>query len=209
MFAEAVNTLMDGRFICHVTEPDLFDHLSDIDKRDRVNSYLHQIGWRVVATHNKSGYFLVPQSPDEVTGAGLSSMHRKIMGDVRPMIDFLTLCLAVEQTDSVLRPGDRIYPGQYASRIEASSKLFSDLKTLYPKLSKSIGKKDAADMLKAVLKNLELRGYLKEKDYEGDRSFYEATGMVDAFHDIVDFLITNTPEAQDSVDEFIQQESLL
>ena len=209
MFAEAVNTLMDGRVICHVTEPELFDHLSDIDKRDRVNSYLRQIGWQVVATHNKSGYFLVPQKPDATTGAGVSYMHRKIMGDVRPMIDFLVLCLAVEKTDSVLRPGDRIYPGQYASRIEASSKLFSDLKTLYPKLSRSTGKKDAADMLKAVLKNLEQRGYVKEKDYEGDRSYYEATGMVDAFHDLVDFLIANTPEAQESVNELIQQESLL
>ena len=209
MFAEAVNTLMDGRVICHVTEPELFDHLSDMDKRDRVNSYLHQIGWRVVATHNKSGYFLVPQKPDEMTGAGLSSMHRKIMKDLRPMIDFLSLCLAVGQTDSVLRPGDRIYPGKYASRIEASSKLFSDLKTLYPKLSRSTGKKNAADMLKAVLNSLEQHGYVKEKNYEGDPDYYEATGMVDAFHDIVDFLIANTPEAQDSVDEFIQQESLL
>ncbi|WP_419739234.1 condensin complex protein MksE [Ruegeria sp.] len=209
MFAEAVNALMDGRVICHVTEPELFDHLSDADKRERINTYVRQIGWRVVATHNKSGYFLVPDKPGEATGANLSSMHRKIMGDVRPMIDFLALCLAVGQTDSVLRPGDRIYPGQYASRIEASSKLFSDLKTLYPKLSRSTGKKDAADMLKAVLKNLEHRGYMKETDYEGDRSYYEATGMVDAFHDLVDFLIANTPEAQESVDEFIQQESLL
>ncbi|MGJ8586218.1 MAG: condensin complex protein MksE [Marinosulfonomonas sp.] len=209
MFAEAVNALIDGRVICHVTEPELFDHLSDADKRERINTYVGQIGWRVVATHNKSGYFLVPLKPSEATGASLSSMHRKIMGDMRPMIDFLALCLAVGQTDSVLRPGDRIYPGQYASRIEASSKLFSDLKTLYPKLSRSTGKKDAADMLKAVLKNLEQRGYMKEKDYEGDRSYYEATGMVDAFHDLVDFLIANTPEAQESVDEFIQQESLL
>ena len=209
MFAEAVNALMDSRVICHVTEPELFDHLSDADKRERINTYVRQIGWCVVATHNKSGYFLVPAKPGEATGANLSSMHRKIMGDVRPMIDFLALCLAVGQTDSVLRPGDRIYPGQYASRIEASSKLFSDLKTLYPKLSRSTGKKDAADMLKAVLKNLEQRGYMKETDYDGDRSYYEATGRVDAIHDLVDFLIANTPEAQESIDEFIQQESLL
>ena len=208
MFAEAVNILMDGRVICHVTEPDLFDHLSDMDKRNSVNSYLHKIGWQVVATQNKSGYFLVPLKP-EATGAGLSSMQRKIMKDLRPMIDFLSLCLAVEQTDSVLRPGDRIYPGKYASRIEASSKLFSDLKTLYAKISRSTGKKNAADMLKAVLNSLEHHGYVKEKDYDGDRSYYEVTGMVDAFHDIVDFLIANTPEAQESVDEFIQQENLL
>ena len=208
MFAEAVNTLMDGRVICYVTEPELFDHLSDNEKRDRVNDYLNEIGWQVVATHNKSGYFLVPQKP-QATGAGLSSMQRKIMKDLRPMIDFLSLCLAVEQTDSVLRPGDRIYPGEYASKIEASSKLFSDLKTLYPKLSKSTGKKNPADMLKAVLNKLRDHGYLKEKNCEEDPDYYEVTGMVDAFHDIVDFLIANTPEAQDSVDEFIQQESLL
>ena len=209
MFSESVNALMDGRVICHVTEPDLFDHLSDPDKREHVNSYLNKIGWQVVTTHNKSGYFLVPQKPDEANEANLALMHRKIIGDVRPMIDFLTLCLAVEQTDSVLRPGDRIYPGKYASMIEASSKLFSDLKALYPKLSRSTGKKDAADMMKTVLKQLQQRGYVKEKDYEGDRSYYEVTGMIDAFHDMVDFLITNTPEARERVDEFTRQENLL
>ena len=209
MFAETVNALMDGRVICHVTEPAMFDYLLDADERDQVNSYLNRIGWRIVATHNASGYFLVPEKSGDMTAADVSSMYRKIMGDVRPMIDFLTLCLAVGQTDSALRPGDRIYPGQYASRIEASSKLFSDLKTLYPKLSKSTAKKDATDMLKAVLKTLLQRGYLQEKNYEGDRSYYAVTGMIDAFHDLIEFLIANTPEAQESMDAFIRQENLL
>ena len=209
MFSESVNALMDGRVICHVTEPELFDYLSVPEKSERVNSYLNQIGWQVVTTHNKSGYFLVPQKPDESTEANLVFMHRKIMGDVRPMIDFLTLCLAVEQTDSVLRPGDRIYPGKYASMIEESSKLFSDLKALYPKVSRSTGKKDAAEMMKTVLKNLQQRGYVMEKVYGDDRSYYEVTGMIDAFHDMIDFLITNTPEARERVDEFARQENLL
>ncbi|WP_223428423.1 DUF4194 domain-containing protein [Tateyamaria pelophila] len=207
MFSDAINALIDGHIICRVTKPDLFDYLAEKSHRDRVSSYLQQIGWRVVSTHNQSGYFLVPHRPGEDTKSALNSMHKKIMGDVRPMIEFLTLCLAATQSDSVLRPGDHIPETKFAALIDESAKRRTDLQSLYARLIRGGGKTNTTEMLRAVLRALEQRGYLVE--HGPSRELFVATGMVDAFHDLVDFLVENTPGAEETLDEPEVQGALL
>ena len=207
MFSRAINALINGDIICRVTKPDLFDYLVEKSHRDKVSTYLQQIGWRVVSTRNQSGYFLVPHCPGEEVRPMLTSMHKKIMGDVRPIIEFLTLCLAVGQSDSVLRPGDHIPETKFAARIDESAKLRTDIQSLYARLNRGGGKTNTTEMLRAVLGALVKRGYLVEQGPSRER--FIATGMVDAFHDLVDFLVENTPGAKENLDEPKIQEVLL
>jgi hypothetical protein len=206
MFDQAVSALLSGAVICPFGDRESFDYLSREEALDEANRFLGRIGRRVASPSNGGAYFLVHTDPAATKRADVSNLHKKILGEVRPVLGFLDLCMAATRTDVMLRPGDQISASALVAEIDANNKLRSDLQDLVALLPRATGVTNR-ERFDCVLKRLEGWGYIRLENAE--REIYRATGMIELFHDLIAFFIEHTPGAQEFVEAQNEQGSLL
>jgi len=206
MFDTAINALLAGHVVCRVTSRDIYDYLSREQNLTEANAYLGRIGKRIASPSAGGAFFLVHTDPNGTARAELRDLHRRMLGEVRPVVEFMDLHLRSTHTDAVLRPGDVIDVNVIASAVSGNEQLRRDLADIAQAASV---RGDGTDRgrLGAVIKKLESWGYIKSENTE--REIYRATGMIDLFRDLQDFLIENTPGAKEAVEAAELQGDLL
>lgn len=207
-FGRIVRKLLDGQVICRITDEDAANWLGQSRNLGDVNGYLSRIGLRVDSPAAGEAFLLVSEDVNEFGRAALKEMHKKILADVRPVMDFIDFTRRAEGTDFVLQPGDVVELNQLARAIDGNEKMRADLM----ELSRNFGvgvRGDGTDRnrLTGVMRKLEGLGYLKLQN--PDREIYQATGKVNVFREMVAFLIQHTPGAQEGIAEELEQGTML
>lgn len=206
MFEHVINSLLSGNVICRYTDRDGFEHLSREDNLRDANSYLFRIGRKVSTPDAGGAFFLVNQEPKSVRRAALDRLHKKLLGEVRPVLEFLELCLGATNTDILLRAGDQINTAEIFAGIDNDTKLRADLRDIVRQLPRAGGSNDQ-EMFDSILTRLTNWGYLVLENPE--RKIYRVTGLLDVFQDQVAFLIENTVGAGEAISDQLYQGDLL
>lgn len=190
MFDQIVPKLLEGEFICETTAPSLFRSLADEAFRAEVGAFLGKIKRRLTNTPNGQAYYASWVRVGKEQRADAKRAMVSVKQTIRPVIQFIELCMDSLKTDVAPSPGDRIdYP--------AILKSVTENPHLQEKLREfaTLGKEFAANesstnaMLGKVFQQLEKAGYIVFTYPEQEA--WRFTGKLDYYYQVIAFLMEN------------------
>ena len=197
MFEEIINVLDRGEVICPFTHPRLYDHLKKDRNLEEVNAYVGRVGKKVESPNSQEAFFLVYKKASDINKGELSALHKKVLGEIKPVVDFFKLYLSATGSDILPIPGQKISKGKVYAALEGSAPLRSDLISLVS-ISGVSGSTDQ-DRLDKIFKKMEDWGYLIVLDRE--IGTYHVTGAFEIVNDLIDFFWENTHSANEYKDK--------
>lgn len=191
MFEPCINRLLSGGVLCDVTAPDLSGWLRNPTHLADANAFLRRIG-RSIETPLEGIYYLAygPDVPNPK--AQVVRLQRELIGDLRPMLQFIRLILDANKTDIPLVMGDILEVNSLLAVIDGNDALRQELREIAARVG---GRHDSTDrgLFTAVVRHLSTGGYLQLVN--ADREVYQVTGKVRVLYDMADFLMENMPGA--------------
>lgn len=201
MFDQVLTKLLEGEFICEATAPSLFRALADEAFRSDVDAFLERVKRRLTMTPNRQAYYASWIRVGKEQRAEAKRVMVSVKQMIRPVIQFLELCMDSQKTDVVPSPGDRIdYPAILKSVTE-NPHLQEKLRE-FATLGKEFSANEASTnaMLGKVFQQLEKAGYIVFAYPEQEAWRY--TGKLDYYYQVITFLMENEGiQQQDTKDD--------
>lgn len=201
MLDQIVPKLLEAEFICESTAPSLFRALSDESVRADVDAFLGQIKRRLATTQNGQAYYATWQRVGKDQRAEAKRVMVTIKQTIRPVIQFIELCMDSQRTDVAPSPGDRIDYPVILKSVAENPHLQERLRE-FATVGKEYAVSDASTgaMLNKVFQQLEKAGYLVFA--YPDQEAWRFTGKLDYYYEVLTFLMENEGVAQqDDKDE--------
>lgn len=190
MFDQIVPKLLEGEFICEATAPSLFRALADEAFRSEVDAFLGKIKRRLTITPNGQAYYASWVKVGKEQRAEAKRVMVAIKQTIRPVIQFIELCMDSLKTDAAPSPGDRIdYPAILKSVTE-NPHLQEKLRE-FATLGKEFAANEASTnaMLGKVFQQLEKAKYIVFAYPEQEA--WRFTGKLDYYYEMITFLMEN------------------
>lgn len=196
--------LLSGLFVCNISDPEGYRHLSDSETREAINHYLRPLNRRLVSNDDQSVYFLAYQELTPEAREQLSQQFTQSVQSLLPVLEWLQLVQETLGHDSALTAGDTLKLQEFVLRAEDNQSLRQRLQTLANDRFFN-SQSDALDQqVKLIFRRLKEHGYLQQP--HGDRQYYVVTGKIDYLLDMIRFI---RDEEQLPVDDDPAQEALL
>lgn len=189
MFDGVVIKLLEGRFICNTTEPDLFEYLKTEGARHEIDGYLGRIDRRLESTPNGQAYYAAYARIGKADRREIRDLFGTIKHEIKPVLAFLNFAMQATHADKTLFPGDVLDFPTLLKTVSDNPHLGEELRK-FPSLGKEFVSSDSnvRSMLDRILQQIVKSGYLVQ-DRENDR--YQVTGKIDYFYEVMDFLAEN------------------
>ncbi|MGS2721792.1 condensin complex protein MksE [Paraglaciecola aestuariivivens] len=178
--------LLEGEFICAVSDQQSFHKLQNQALVDDLNHFLRPLNRRVAQNDEGSVYFLAycdltPNARQQVSQQFAHSIQALL-----PMLEWMQLVQEALGRDGALSAGDTIKLQDFESKVVDNQSLIQRLGQLaQDKTFKSTSEK--VDMqIKQVFKRIKELGYLHQP--HKDRLFYIVTGKIDHLIELVRFI---------------------
>ncbi len=200
MFEQVTTRLLEGNFVCAASAPEAFRWLDTDQAQQEVSAFLEQIDRQLTKTPNAQAYYATWKKIGPAERTEVKKVFSAIKQTVRPLVQFLTLCMEVEKKDSRPISGDRIEYAMMLSAVASNPHLLEVLRE-FGSISKEFVVSDASPkgMLDKVIKLMESWGYLIQISRE--QMSYRFTGKLDYYYQVIDFLMENEGIADQSGDE--------
>ena len=178
--------LLEGEFICAVTDEHSFHKLQNEELVDDLNHFLRPLNRRVAKNDDGSVYFLAYCDLTENARQHLSHQFTHTVQSLLPMLEWMQLVQEALGRDGALSAGDTIKLQDFESKVVDNQSLIQRLAQLAnDKVFKSTS--DKPDMqIKQVFKRIKELGYLYQP--HKDRLFYIVTGKVEQLIELVRFI---------------------
>jgi hypothetical protein len=189
MFDGVVIKLLEGRFICNTTDPDLFEYLKTEAARREIDGYLSRIGRRLESSPNGQAYYAAYARIGKADRREIRDLFGTIKHEIKPVLAFLNFTMQATHADKTLFPGDALDFPTLLKTVSDNPHLGEELRK-FSSLGKEFASSDSnvRSMLDRILQQMVKSGYLVQ-DRENDR--YQVTGKIDYFYEVMDFLAEN------------------
>lgn len=190
MFEQVAIKLLEGAFICESTAPEAFRWLNTETSQRDIDDYLTKIGRRLAKTPNGQAYYATWKHLGQTERAEVKKVFTAIKQSMRPVIEFITLCMDAERKDVTPAAGDRLEYAALLKTITTNSHLTEKLRE-FGTMGKEFAVTDSStkSMLDKVIQQMERWGYLISISREHE--VYRFTGKLDYYCQIIDFLMEN------------------
>ena len=190
MFDQIATRLLEGQFICEATAPGQFRELADPRIRDEVDAFLGKLKRKLTLTPNGQAYYAtwVRVGSDQRTDA--KRAMTTIKQTLRPVIQFIELCMDSQGSDAAPAPGDRLDYATLLKRVAENPHLLERLRE-FGNLGKEFTVSDASPsaMLTKVFQQLERAGYIVL--FNREQESWRFTGKLDYYYQVLAFLMEN------------------
>lgn len=178
--------LLEGEFICTVTDEHSFHKLQNDELVDDLNHFLRPLNRRVAKNDDGSVYFLSYCDLTQNARQHLGQQFANTVQSLLPMLEWMQLVQEALGRDGALSAGDTIKLQDFESKVVDNQSLIQRLAHLAnDKVFKSTS--DKADMqIKQVFKRIKELGYLHQP--HKDRLFYIVTGKIEHLIELVRFI---------------------
>ncbi|WP_026958614.1 MULTISPECIES: hypothetical protein [Aliagarivorans] len=204
-----LEALLQGQFICAVSDEDAFSYLGLEANRATINHQLAPLNRRLASACDGEVYFCAYEVLGDDEHRVLSSQFQEIATHLHPLVEWLLLAQEAQGSDAPLSAGDPLRLNELQSVIEDTPALREQLAKvaqyrLFGSTSNSVD-----GQLKQVFKRLVEHGYFIRPNPE--RLIYTATAKLDYLYELLRFI----DEAEDlaleqhAMDALNQQETLL
>jgi|JI8StandDraft_1071087.scaffolds.fasta_scaffold418340_1 hypothetical protein len=191
MFEQVAIRLLEGQFVCDASAPALFRWLQEEGNQHEVDSYLRKIGRKLTTTPNAQAFYAtwLRLGNDERTEA--KRVMVSIKQTIRPLVNFLTLCMDAAGNDSPPSAGDRLDYPALLNTVASNQNLIERLRE-FATMGKEFavtGDSSSKGMLEKVFNQMLKTGYIAV--YNREQESYRFTGKIDYFFQILEFLDEN------------------
>ena len=96
VFSRAVHALLEGKFICELTDEGLFTYLSDEASLSKVNSHLGELNYAVKVTNSGVAYYLVINDfEDKSATRAIKGEFERLTSMIKPVVGFIEQVMVV------------------------------------------------------------------------------------------------------------------
>lgn len=187
MFQNLIFALLKGDFICQVTHHEGYAYLQDESGLRAANDHLNKIGLQVICTEGGSAFFAAHLDGKDPDKRAAKKVFEEIKHILRPCVEFLSLVMDVQKSDSVLFPGSLIEPNRLMASIDANSAYLSELQKVATLFKAGAAETNNRGRLIKILKRFEDDGFMLMIDEA--REIYQVTGKIEYFHKALAYLM--------------------
>lgn len=202
MFDQVVPKLLQGEFICEASAPALFRALADESFQAEVDAYLGKIKRRLTTTPNGQAYYASWAKVGKEQRTEAKQVMVSIKQSIRPVIQFIELCMDSLKTDIAPSPGDRIDYPAILKAVTENPHLQEKLRefALHGK-EYAVSDSSTNAVLGKVFQQLGKAGYIIFAYPEQEA--WRFTGKLDYYYQVITFLMENEgiPQQDEKDDE--------
>ncbi len=178
--------LLEGEFICAVTDEHSFHKLQNPTLVEDLNHFLRPLNRRVATSEDGAVYFLAYCELNQEARQQLSQQFSATVQSLLPMLEWMQLVQEALGRDGALTAGDTIKLQDFESKVVDNQSLLQRLSQLASDRHFRSAS-DKPDMqIKQVFKCIRELGYLHQP--HKDRLFFIVTGKIEQLVELVRFI---------------------
>ncbi|MGD1527029.1 condensin complex protein MksE [Vibrio owensii] len=189
LFEQAVTALLEGKFICKITEPDLHNYLIDEEHFHQISSFILKIGRSLKCSGSEGSYYAAYTEVNSSNKAAIAKDIELIRHNLKPTIESIRLVLDGIRSDTGLHEGQEIYAASIENYAEAHDSTKERFKLLSQQSLVKRGakiKENVHDQIMLVLGFLEREGYLIQPNK--NRNIFLVTGKISYLMEMLEFI---------------------
>ncbi len=186
MFESLVKRLLQGQFICEVTDEAGFQYLQNQENFFQVEAYLSRLNYRLAVTQNKLAYYLAYIEIDTAARTDIRKIFQQFRLELHPVVEWLDMMMACLKQDTSLSSGDTLALAGLLQVFETNQALADRLQTFAKFKDFTSGEDSIKGRLEKLLSTLNKWGYLQLANR--DTLIYQVTGKLDYFYQSLQFI---------------------
>ncbi len=186
MFETVVKRLLQGEFICEISDEASFRYLQEADNSDQVGQFLQRLDYRLSRTQNQLAFYAGYRTLDSHARNDIRRVFQQFRVELQPVVEWLDMMMSCLNQDTALSPGDTVSFSSLLQVIEQNQAQADRLQSFAR--FKDFTSSD--DSIKARLEKL--LSTLQKWDYlnlaNRDTLIYQVTGKLDYFYQALQFI---------------------
>ena len=186
MFDQLLKRLLQGEFICEVSDETSFRYLQDPENARQVDEFLTRLDYRLSSTQNQLAFYSGYRTIDKRARSDISKVFQQFRVDLQPVVEWLDMMMSCLNQDTALSPGDTLSFSSLLQVIEQNQALAERLQTFATFKDFISGDDSVKGRLEKLLGTLHKWGYLSLANR--DTLIYQVTGKLDYFYQALQFI---------------------
>jgi hypothetical protein len=197
MIRETIEKLLQGEFICPISDPKAFKDLQDPETRKIIDNTLLILNRKISTTSNQGAYFAIWNNVKDYERNKVSSEFNLLRNQIRHIIEFILLIMDANMRDNPLLSGEQISKAELTLQVEKNSSLEDRLNNLIILLNAKKKVNNVAQNITTLLETLEKYNVIIET-IKGS-GVYLTTGKIEYIYDVIDFIYAHDKKFQESL----------
>lgn len=186
MFEQLLKRLLQGEFICEVSDEAGFAYLQDAENFRQVDDFLTRLNYRLSSTQNNLAFYAAYRNIDGAARGDIRRVFQQFRIELQPVVEWLDMMMSCLNQDAALSPGDTLSFSSLLQVIEYNQALADRLQT-FAKFKDFTSSDDSVKgRLEKLLNTLDKWGYLSLANR--DMLIYQVTGKLDYFYQALQFI---------------------
>lgn len=186
MFESLVKNLLQGAFICEISDESGFNYLKNTDSARQVDTLLKQLGYRLAKTQNNLAFYASYQEINSEARSDIRKKFQQFRIELHPVVEWLDMMMACLNQENALSPGDTLRFSLLLQVIEQNQALADRLLSFAKFKDFSSNDYAVKARLEKLLSILHKWGYLNLVNR--DLLIYQVTGKLDYFYQALQFI---------------------
>ena len=184
-FARVATALIQGGFICQITDYEGHQFLANSANQGDVDQYLRRIDLRLTTTRDGGAFFAAHADIDVEGKKDAKKRFTEVKNVLRPMVSFLELVMRITGDDESVAADQVLNLNQMMARISENPSLYLQLR----QTTIDINTKDGSDRerLNKIVKRFQTEGYLLLVNPESE--VYMFTGRIEWLMEAIEYLM--------------------
>lgn len=181
-----VEYLLQGHFVCSVTQDTLHRQLLDDTVLEQVNHYLEPLNRYVAFNEDKTVAYLAWLALNEAVRTEVEAHVKQIHESLLPLLEWMLLVQEVSGGDALITAGDILKLAEIIQRCEDNPSLRERLSKLAQDRFFNSSSSDVTMQVRQIFRRLVEQGYVIQPSRE--RQNFMVTGKIDYLVELVRFL---------------------
>jgi len=186
MFDQLLKRLLQGEFICEVSDETGFRYLQDPENAAQVDTFLTRLDYRLSSTQNQLAFYAAYRTIDSSARSDIRKIFQQFRVELQPVVEWLDMMMSCLNQDTALSPGDTLSFSSLLLVIEQNQALADRLQTFAKFKDFTSGDDSVKGRLEKLLGTLHKWGYLSLANR--DTLIYQVTGKLDYFYQALQFI---------------------
>jgi len=186
MFDQLLKRLLQGEFICEVSDEAGFRYLQDPENAAQVDAFLTRLDYRLSNTQNRLAFFAAYRTIDNSARSDIRKVFYQFRIELQPVVEWLDMMMSCLNQDTALSPGDTLSFSGLLQVIEQNQALADRLQAFAKFKDFTSGDDSVKGRLEKLLTTLQKWNYLNLANR--DTLIYQVTGKLDYFYQALQFI---------------------
>ena len=186
MFDQLLKRLLQGEFICEVSDEAGFRYLQDPEHTAQVDAFLKRLDYRLSSSQNQLAFYAAYRTMDRSARSDIGKVFNQFRKELNPIVEWLDMMMSCLNQDTALSPGDTLSFSSLLQVIEQNQAMADRLQKFATFKDFTSGDDSVKGRLEKLLGTLHKWGYLSLANR--DTLIYQVTGKLDYFYQALQFI---------------------